>query len=151
MDSLQLPAPPRIFQMQTMKWLFAVSFMLVQTQLMLAIKLLQLTEVIVRVKRSHCDEYMLHHHAFFSLKGNRRWPEKKCHLTGSEVWAMNAVKCSEVLVNGPEDRQRSGHLRRAAQGHGDTGQLTEWRNHALKKQLQSKQRQKGEFKGVLFL
>lgn len=62
------------------------------------------------------------------------------------MWAMNAVKCSEVLVNGPEDRQRSGHLQRAAQGHGDTGQLKERRNHALKKQLPSKEGQNGEFR-----
>ncbi|XP_038591200.1 myocardin isoform X4 [Micropterus salmoides] len=47
---------------------------------------------------------------------------------------MNAVK---VLVNGPEDRQCPGHLQRAAQGHGDAGQLMEKTNHVLKKQLSS--------------
>ncbi|XP_031729715.1 myocardin isoform X6 [Anarrhichthys ocellatus] len=38
---------------------------------------------------------------------------------------MSAVKRSEVLVNGPEDRQRPGHV----------AQLTERRNHVVKKQL----------------
>ncbi|XP_040922581.1 myocardin isoform X5 [Toxotes jaculatrix] len=50
---------------------------------------------------------------------------------------MNAVKCSEIHNNGSEDRQCPGHLQRAAQGHGDTGQLTERRNHVLKNQLPS--------------
>eukprot|EP00064_Thunnus_orientalis_P003475 superscaffoldBa00000283_g3484 len=50
---------------------------------------------------------------------------------------MNAVKCSEVCANGSEDRQCPGHLQRAVQGHGDAGQLTETRNHVLKKQLPS--------------
>lgn len=49
MALLQLPAPQRIFQMQTFKWLFAVSFMLVQSQLTLTLKLLQLTVVVVRL------------------------------------------------------------------------------------------------------
>ncbi|KAM7371236.1 hypothetical protein PAMP_010724 [Pampus punctatissimus] len=44
---------------------------------------------------------------------------------------MNGVKCA----NGSEDRQCPGHPKRAARGHGDTGQLTETRNHVLKKQL----------------
>ncbi|KAM7382162.1 hypothetical protein PAMA_012838 [Pampus argenteus] len=44
---------------------------------------------------------------------------------------MNGVKCA----NGSEDRQCPGHPKRAARGHGDTRQLTETRNHALKKQL----------------
>lgn len=138
MASLQLPAPRRIFQMQTSKWLFAVSFMLVQTQLMLALKLLQLTEVVVWVKCSHCDVHRgLFHCVSFSLKGESRWPEKRCHLPGSEVWAMNAVKCSEVRVSGPEDRLCPGHLQRATQGRGDAAQLTGRRNHVLKKQLPS--------------
>ncbi|XP_033467945.1 myocardin isoform X2 [Epinephelus lanceolatus] len=50
---------------------------------------------------------------------------------------MNAVKCSEVLVNGPEDRQCPGHLQRATQGHGGATRLTERRNHIVKKQLPS--------------
>ncbi|XP_051272717.1 myocardin isoform X6 [Dicentrarchus labrax] len=50
---------------------------------------------------------------------------------------MNAVKCSEVLVSGPENRQCPGHLQRATQGHGDAEQPRETRNHLLKKQLPS--------------
>ncbi|XP_071318254.1 myocardin isoform X5 [Trachinotus anak] len=53
---------------------------------------------------------------------------------GSDMRAMNAVKCSEGYSNRSEDRQRPGHLQRASQGHGDAGQLTEQRNHPLKKQ-----------------
>nr|XP_046233190.1 myocardin isoform X4 [Scatophagus argus] len=52
---------------------------------------------------------------------------------------MNAVKCSEVLVNGPEDRHCPGHLQRSSQGHRDVGQLAERRNNGLKKHLPSKE------------
>lgn len=58
---------------------------------------------------------------------------------------MNAVERSDVLANGPEGRQASGHLQRAAQGHGDTGRLTERRNRTLRKELLSKEGQNGEF------
>lgn len=61
------------------------------------------------------------------------------------MWAMNAVKCSEVPVDGPEDRQYSGHLLRAARGHGDTGQLGERRNHSLKERLPAKEGLNGQF------
>uniref|UniRef100_A0A4W6G3H2 Myocardin n=1 Tax=Lates calcarifer TaxID=8187 RepID=A0A4W6G3H2_LATCA len=50
---------------------------------------------------------------------------------------MNPVKCSEIHSNSSEDRQCPGHLRGASQGHGDTGESTERRNHLLKKQLPS--------------
>lgn len=36
---------------------------------------------------------------------------------------MNAVKHSEVLVHGPEERHCPGLLQRATQGYGDAGQL----------------------------
>lgn len=49
MAFLQLAAPRRIFQTQTFIRLFAVLFMLAQTQLTLALKLLQLTVVVVRL------------------------------------------------------------------------------------------------------
>ncbi|XP_029690634.1 myocardin isoform X4 [Takifugu rubripes] len=42
---------------------------------------------------------------------------------------------SEVLVNGPEERQSSVHLQRSARGHRDTRQLKEKRNHAQERQL----------------
>lgn len=58
---------------------------------------------------------------------------------------MNAVERSDVLANGSEGRQASGHLQRAAQGHGDTGRLTERRNHTLRKEPPSKEGQNGEF------
>lgn len=58
---------------------------------------------------------------------------------------MNAVERSDVLANGPKDRQASGHLQRAAQGHGDTGRLTDRRNHTLRKELPSKEGQNSEF------
>lgn len=57
-------------------------------------------------------------------------------MTWSELWAMSAIKCSEVLVNGPGDRQISVHLQRPAQGHGDTGQLKKKRDHAQERQPQ---------------
>lgn len=58
---------------------------------------------------------------------------------------MNAVERSDVLANGPEDSQASGHLQRSAQGHGDTGRPMERRNHTLRKELPSKKGQNGEF------
>lgn len=57
---------------------------------------------------------------------------------------MNAVKCAEVLVNGPEDRQCPGHLQRATRGHGDAARPTERRNHIVKKQLPSAEGQSGK-------
>lgn len=57
---------------------------------------------------------------------------------------MHAVKCSEICSNSPGDRQCLEHLQRAAQGHGDAGQLTERRNHVLKKQLPSTEGNNGE-------
>lgn len=60
MALLQLPAPQRIFQMQTFKRVFAVSFMLVQTQLTLALKLLQLTVVVVRLTECALSLSLLH-------------------------------------------------------------------------------------------
>lgn len=50
------------------------------------------------------------------------------------MWAMSAMKCSEVLVNGPGDRHSSVHLQGPARGHGDTGQLKEKREHAQERQ-----------------
>lgn len=50
------------------------------------------------------------------------------------MWAMSAVKRSEVLVNGPEDRQQPGHV----------AQLTERRNHVVKKQLPPTEGRKGK-------
>nr|XP_019938294.1 PREDICTED: myocardin isoform X2 [Paralichthys olivaceus] len=52
---------------------------------------------------------------------------------------MNAVTCSEIHNSSSEDRQCPGHLQSSAQGHGDTGQLTEMKNHILKKQPPSAQ------------
>lgn len=60
--------------------------------------------------------------------------------------AMQAAKCSEVRVSGPEDRQCPGHLQRATQGHSDAGQLTERENHVSKKQLPSAGGQSGELR-----
>ena len=67
------------------------------------------------------------------------------------MWAMQAVKCSEVRVNGPEDGRCPGHLQRAARGHGDAGQLTERENHVSKKQLPSAGGQSGELRSHFFL
>ncbi|XP_076615431.1 myocardin isoform X7 [Chaetodon auriga] len=50
---------------------------------------------------------------------------------------MNAVNCSKVVGNGPEDRQGPGHLQRDSRGHGDAEQLKERRTRVLKKQLPS--------------
>lgn len=86
-----------------------------------------------------------HLHSALCLKGRWRRLEKRCHLTGSEVWAMSAVKYSEVMVSGPGDRQCSGHLQRPVQGGRDTGQLMKMRNHPLEKQLLSKKGQNGKF------
>lgn len=47
------------------------------------------------------------------------------------MWAMSALKSSEVLVNGPEDRQSSVHLQRPARGHRDPGQLGGQRSRLL--------------------
>lgn len=61
---------------------------------------------------------------------------------------MNAVECSEILLNGPEAGQGSGHLQRAAWGHGDTRQLKERKNHTLQKceeVLPLKEGHRGEF------
>ena len=50
------------------------------------------------------------------------------------MWAMSAMKCPEVLVNGPGDRQSSVHLQRPARGHRDPGQLREKREPAQEMQ-----------------
>ncbi|XP_035467509.2 myocardin isoform X2 [Scophthalmus maximus] len=47
---------------------------------------------------------------------------------------MNAVICPEIRSSRSEDRQCPGHPQGSAQGHADTRQLTERRNHVLKKQ-----------------
>lgn len=68
MAALQLPAPHWTFRTQTFKWLFAVSFMLVQTQLMSVLTMLQLTEV-VGEPRSLC----VGHECCEMLWGAGRW------------------------------------------------------------------------------
>lgn len=60
------------------------------------------------------------------------------------MWAMSAMKCSEVLVNGPEDRQSSVHLQRPARGHKGTGQLKEKQTHAQERHLLPEQGHSGE-------
>lgn len=139
MARVQFSALRRSLQTQTLKWLFAVSFVLVQTQL---------TEPLscyswLRWQRQSqvfllwCAQTMSFHCVFFSSKG--RWPEKRCHLLGNEVWAMNAVKSSEVH-NGPQDRRCPGQLQRATQLRGDK----ERTNHVLKKHIQSRESKNGE-------
>ncbi|KAI3365391.1 hypothetical protein L3Q82_010472 [Scortum barcoo] len=63
---------------------------------------------------------------------------------------MNAVKCSEVRVSGPEDRLCPGHLQRATQGRGEAARLTERRNHVLKKQLPSTEGQNVMYQGTQY-
>lgn len=61
---------------------------------------------------------------------------------------MNAVECSEIQLNGPEDGQSAGHLQRAAWGHGDSRQLKERKSPTARKceqVLPLKEGRHGEF------
>lgn len=78
-------------------------------------------------------------------------PRRDVIWQGVKCGAMSAMKCSEVLVNGPGDTQSSVHLERPARGHGDTGQLKEKRDHAQERQLQPDVGHNGECKWLSHL